>query len=78
MFIINPKNARTTEPKNADKNPWISNPGERYPASIKRKAFMTSVKIPRVKMFIGRVIKTIKGRIKMLINAIITVTSIAL
>ena len=28
MFIINPKNARTTEPKNAAKKLWTSNPGE--------------------------------------------------
>ena len=78
MFITNAKNASTIEPKNADKNPLTSNPGERYPASIKRNEFITNVKIPRVKIFIGRVIKTINGLTKILISAIITVTSIAL
>ena len=78
VFIINPKKARTIEPKNAGKNPSIYNPGAKYPASISKSALITRVKTPSVKMFIGNVIKTISGLIKIFIRAIITVTSIAL
>ena len=78
VFMISAKNVKTIEPKRAGKKPSTSNPGERYPANINNKEFITNVKIPRVKMFIGRVMNTIKGLTKILISAIITVTSIAL
>ena len=78
MLITRPKNDRTIEPKNALKNPATLNPGAKYPASINNKAFITNPKSPSVIIFIGKVINTIKGLIKMFIKAIITVTSIAL
>jgi len=60
------------EPKNALKKPLISTPGTRYPANIKSSAFITSVNIPSVKMFIGKVKNISTGFITALIKPITT------
>ena len=69
---------RSKEPKNALKNPSTSNPGEINPANIKSRALITSVKSPRVRIFIGRVTRTRIGLMKTLMSAITTATRRAL
>ena len=64
-------------PINALKKPSTSKPGATNPANINKRAFIISVKSPKVKMFIGNVTSKSTGLINTLISAIITATSIA-
>ena len=52
------------EPNTADQNPATPKPGITPEAIINKTAFITKVKRPRVKMFIGRVMINKNGRKK--------------
>ena len=60
------------DPKSAGKKPPTENPGTKSAVSPKSTAFIISIKSPRVKMFIGRVINIIIGLIKVFTRVIAT------
>lgn len=68
---------RIIEPNNALQKPSTLNPGAAHPASIRSRAFTTSVKSPSVRKFIGRVINIKTGFIKVFIKPIIILTKSA-
>lgn len=76
--ITKPRNESKSEPSRALQNPSIATPGAKYPASRNNRALMIKPNNPNVKRFIGSVINVTSGRIKILINAIITQISNAL
>ncbi len=60
----------TSQPKNADHQPLISNPGSRAAQIFNTAAFTTKVNKPRVIIVIGKVRKNKMGQIKALANPI--------
>ena len=74
LFKPIPRIDNSSAPKNALKKFSTSNPGAINPANINSKAFITKVKSPNVRIFIGRVIKISIGLMNTLIKAITTDT----
>lgn len=69
---------KSIDPSNALKKPSTSNPGVTQPASINNNALITNANNPNVSIVSGNDINCKTGLMKVLINARITQTSIAL